>query len=124
MSTGSMTPHRAAWLIDLAMVLQGSGASEGLPYADAMAMCPIRNVDNHAGWLVHELRKEGFLVQVEDNHLFILCDAPIRTGMWLRHRMLGVVKCEWERTGFPMVKVRALESEIEHRVSRADLSGR
>lgn len=122
----SLAAAKVGLFLDLVEYIKSQ--AEGVPCDEAMERCPIRSADHQAGWLVNELRREGFLIQVEDNTLFILPDAPCRTGMWMRHPEYGVVKVSWARDGFPMVRVRKLGtvSDLgnEFRVRREELLGR
>lgn len=99
----------------------------GLHYTELQELLEFPESDKNSGWISHGLRQQGFLCQVEGTRLYILRDAPVSQGYWVRHRELGVVKVTYAREGFPMVKVRKLgevkEDDAEVRVLRSELSG-
>lgn len=113
-------------VLEAALALQKAG-EDGLNGEELLGAIDRSPKDHGASYLVRALREHGFLVQQKELTNFILPDAPIRQGFWVRHKTFGVVRVQYERAGFPSVLVVKLgDAKIEGasiRVQRSDLSG-
>jgi hypothetical protein len=115
-------------VIEFVEALQAVGA-EGIIRADWFKQRGYTCNDHNTGYIAHKLRKNGYLIQGELDRLFILPEAEIKKGAWVRHSKLGVVMVTFARDGFDCVMVAPLgqvfgKSKVRIKVRRDELSGK